>query len=263
MEEIRNVNELLACVDEMEIYEKDYDTLLSLIKNADDKFFTKAIEEIINGEVEIVDFEKVLPEKSYREIMELNLPKQEKMRRDMEKISEMRGNEFLRKNNIGIARFFAGNDDTEKIEFYEREEKIFRDKILYSMISARPDDSGEEIALKSRIADAVTNFYFVQKRAEIDPTITDKIKNGKILFALNGTEDHPGAILEFPILDPAEVLISQTDLIIPIEFQSQVLDASDQEFIRSNNISEEQMKKIKSLAEFMRQDLYIKEENNG
>jgi hypothetical protein len=51
-------NDILEKIDNLKLYEKDYDTLLNLLNNADDKFFVKVLEEILNGNLYIQDFER-------------------------------------------------------------------------------------------------------------------------------------------------------------------------------------------------------------
>ena len=59
--------EILDAIDELVIYEKDYD-VIRLLDNTDDEFFVKIIEEVVNNNLYFSDFDRMFTDSRYGSI---------------------------------------------------------------------------------------------------------------------------------------------------------------------------------------------------
>jgi DNA mismatch repair ATPase MutS len=210
-----NKQQMLQAIDNMKIYEKDYNTLLNLLENADDAFFVKVLEEIFKGNLYISDFELIFSDPGYIEMLKNNIENQEELKKEIDRLVDYRKN-ILKENysnnplttEIGIEKPSELNVDI--YNFYNNIVDETRDDLIYQML----ETSNIEASTRYRLLQAIN-----------DP--------------------NSGITKE-------DILLFKNEYIIPIDHRYQILTNVDKDFMIKNNISEEQMKKIKSLSIFMR-----------
>lgn len=208
-------DEMILRVDNLKIYEKDYETLLNLMNNTDGKFFVKVLEEILNGNLYIQDFEQIFEDKKYEEALYQNFKNQKSIKTEITRLIEYRQNidetydpDIVTKQ-LGILRPL---DTSIYKDLYNVADKEIREDLIYQILSVKPND-------QPIIRDAKAKFLSAYEAGNI--TYSDIL-----LFA----EDH----------------------IIPIDHRYQTLNDADNEFMFENNLTEDEMKKIKALSLFIR-----------
>ena len=82
-------DELLVNIDKMVLREKDYKTLLFLVRNSSPKLFTKLLEEFFYGSLYISDFEPIFTE-SVSNIITENINIQDKIEKQYERMLALR-----------------------------------------------------------------------------------------------------------------------------------------------------------------------------
>jgi len=210
-------DEMLRAVDQMNIYEKDYNTLLNLMNNADDKFFIKALEGIFNGELFIEDFERIFVDDAYANVLEQNFRTQLNLKNEVERLLEYRYNTLGEtlytidniQGNLAIVRPTEGEDYDG---FYDTISEEIRDDLMYQILYTTERDS--DIVRESKIK------------------LLEKFQSGE--------------------LNKQDLLLFTDSLIIPLSYEHQVLNQLDNEFMIENKTSEQKMKKLKALAMFLR-----------
>jgi hypothetical protein len=208
--------EMLTKIDELVIYQKDYDVIRVLLNNTSDEFFVKVIEEILLGNLYFSDFERIFPSGTYETIIKQNLESQDKLRREIERTIAFRRevenanyNIDLKNTKLGV---FLPDEGSELYDFYEEERVNVIDNQIYELLETIPTDNDLVRTAKFKIYEALENG--------------DISKEDFLLFA--------------------------KDYIVPISFEHQVLDKSDINFMIENNLTEEQVKKIKALSLFIK-----------
>lgn len=81
--------DILKCIDNMKLREKDYKTMLYMVNRCSPKLFTKIIEEILNGHMFISDFEQIFDEEVSQTISK-NISIQSKIERQYKNLLELR-----------------------------------------------------------------------------------------------------------------------------------------------------------------------------
>jgi hypothetical protein len=208
--------EMLTKIDELVIYEKDYNVIRILLNNTSDEFFVKVIEEVLLGNLYFSDFERIFPSGTYETIIKQNLEGQDKLRKEIERtiafrrqIENANYNIDLKNTNLGV---FIPDEGTPLYDFYNEERINVIDNQIYELLETIPTDNDVVKTVKFKIYEALDNG--------------DISKEDFLLFA--------------------------KDYIVPISFEYQVLDKSDINFMIENNLTEEQVKKIKALSIFIK-----------
>jgi len=209
--------EMLRKIDELVIYEKDYDTIRFLLNNTTDEFFVKVIEEVLLGNLFFSDFERIFPSGTYETIIKQNLETQDKLRKEIERTIAFR-REFgensnytidLKNTRLGV---FLPDEGTDMYGFYQDEKSNVINNQIYELLETIPTDNDVVRTVKFKIYQA--------------------LEEGKI--------------------DKEDFLLFAKDYIVPISFENQVLDKTDIDFMVQNNLTQEQVKKIKSLSLFIK-----------
>jgi hypothetical protein len=216
------IKSFLEKIDAINIYEKDYDTLLNLMNNADSRLFVKILEEFVNGKLDLSTFEKVFSDDSYGLMISQNLEVQANLKKEIERLVMYRRDTlgeqfFLNPEETGLG--IPSNHSTvfENItDFYNSIKGDNTDELLYQLFS------------NSELDDDITRAI----KAKIYSEVSLSGDNGKLLFYSN-------------------------EYIVPMDPRYQILNKSDEVFMRENNISEEQMKKIKALSAYLRRGAFI------
>jgi len=209
--------EILRKIDELVIYEKDYDTIRFLLNNTTDEFFVKVIEEVLLGNLFFSDFERIFPSGTYETIIKQNLETQDKLRKEIERTIAFR-REFgensnytidLKNTRLGV---FLPDEGTDIYNFYQDEKNNVINNQIYELLETIPTDNDVVRTVKFKIYQA--------------------LEEGKI--------------------NKEDFLLFAKDYIVPISFENQVLDKTDIDFMVQNNLTQEQVKKIKSLSLFIK-----------
>lgn len=222
-------NEIFFLIDQMEFKEKDYETLIFLMDNLTDDLFVKILEEILGGNLFIQDFEQNIGN-FYTNLLKRNLENQEKLTREVERLVNYRrnilGEDFAINFDsfLGIVRptLESGNR-----EFYNEINTEIKENFIYDMLTIMPTDSELTKSAKIRILKAIEN--------------TGELTNNE------------------PSVSIDDILFFAKSNIIPLSINEQILDISDKDFMFENNLTEEQMKKIKAFSIFLKRVKFIKE----
>lgn len=217
----KDLDKLFKEIDNLPIYKKDFDVIMEILNNGDPKLFSTIIESILSGELYWSDFEKILSHTDYNRYVVDNLEAQQKMITELSRMSALRDDVYsisIPPKNIALG-CDIDNVQAEK-EIYNLESKSMRDNIIYELSKLHPEDSDLSILCKIRLYNYIMNYEEgAQNKEQINPD---------------------------------DIFMFINDLLIPIDSRYQVLDSTDLMFMNDNNLSEEEMKKYKSLAFFLR-----------
>lgn len=210
--------EILDAIDELVIYEKDYDIIRLLLDNTDDEFFVKIIEEVVNNNLYFSDFDRMFTDSRYGSILEQNLESQAKLRTEIERIiafrkEYMKNNDYtidLKTTRLGI--FVPDDNDTTLYDFYDEEVKNIIDNSIFELFESIPSDNDMIRAAKFKVY--------------------EKFEGGD--------------------LKREDFLLFAKEYIIPLAYEHQVLNKTDIDFMIQNGLTEEQVKKIKALTMFIK-----------
>lgn len=242
-------------IEEMTLCTKDYDTAMLLMNNLPTKLFVKILEEILEGNLSWEDFDQYLTKsESYKATFKESIEMQSKMVEDITKILQLRQliNEWLRKmkqpelNIINTKRICItepiGIDSTEEDKkLYDREVENYTLGMIYSALKIRPTDTEIEKEFKAILFNNLENGLYYKKYAN-SKNIT--ISRDGIL------KDEKGE--EFSYILPEELLFSADKLMVPVQYEYQILNESDKEYMKVNGLNEADMKKLKATAELLR-----------
>lgn len=207
-----NRQELLDSVNEMAIHEKDYETLMQLMKNTTPRLFTKIMEEIFLGNLHISDFESIFAEEQRKKYNQ-TIQDQYLLSKHIEKLTAFRnrfGSDTAQYDSIGN-RISNPTNDIFEVETDSDAVSFVKDNVMSSLFEAGVND------------DSITK--------EIKLTLYKKIYQDASL--------------------KNDIIVSNGDFLIPISYTKIVLDDYDLKYMHDHDISEEEMKKIKSMALFL------------
>lgn len=225
-------DEMMEAVDKLVVYQKDYETLLLLLNNADDRFFIKVLESIFNGELYLEDFERMFSDDAYANILEQNFKTQQALRREVARLLEYR-------NNI------LGEVDYT-IDNIQGKLALIKSTVPPVIVAGENDynttDNYKEFYNTAAGEVRADLIYQLLYSSEKDPYIVREAK----LKLLEQFTDPTSGITE------DDLLLFTDSLIIPLSYNYQVLNQSDNEFMLENRITEQEMKKIKALSIFLR-----------
>lgn len=221
-------SEILNKIDSMILYEKDYDTIDKIMRTTSDKFFVKVLEEIFDGSLFLTDFENIFKDDSYSSIVTNNLEQQKKLREEVLRLLYFRknilGEEFtVDAINTGLVNPGDVNVPDELRDLYNEELDDKRDAIISELFSSLPYDDDLTRASKLRLLNE-----YNQGRMDIED-----------LFLFNRS------------------------YIIPIDYNHQVITKEDQDFMKIYNLTDNDMRKIKSLSNFIKKEVVIGGDSNG
>jgi hypothetical protein len=213
--------EFIDKINELPIYEKDYDTLNFLMNNLEPKLFVKIMEEVVDGNLFISDFERIFSDTTYSSVLKDNLKKQAELDELLKRVVDFRQailkdpTFFLdpKTSAIGIRR--VNNPDDPGYELYTNEYQRTRNKLIRDMFSSMPNDNEVVKAVKLRI------YSLLQSNQSLGFSFEDLL-----LFAKS--------------------------YILPLSIENEILDVYDYEFMYANGISELDMKKIKILTKLLK-----------
>jgi hypothetical protein len=206
---------MLDLVDKMPIYERDYPIINSLLENLESSLFVKILEEVLEENIFFSDFERIFPDESYAETLKENLEKQEELRNEITRLVYFR-KEILGENfDQRLRTGIPLPDETSPyLDFYNDISSEERDIIIRSLFEYNENDSD------------------LVRGAKIE------LRN-KILIQDSG-------------FSKDDLLLFAESFILPLDFRHQVLNRNDRNFMLENNLSDDEMKKIKTLSLFLK-----------
>ena len=137
-------DEMIKRIDNLQIHEKDYDTLLNLLNNADDRFFVKVLEELLEGNLYLQDFERIFSDNRYENVLEQNLMTQRNLQKEIQRLIDYRTNILKEVYNIdsfgklGIPRQIDGSFYDS---LYETLDAEIKDDLIYQLLEVSPQDT--------------------------------------------------------------------------------------------------------------------------
>lgn len=252
-------NQILEAIDGMTIYTQDFYTIKNLLENSDSNFFVKVLEEVINGNLYWSDFDKVLANTNYGEVLENNIEIQEQMRTEIARLFDFRQNIALTSpslglnnidatvTNIGIIKSTAADEKLQ--DLYDQEEINLREKLYHDVLRYKKNDTELTITCKNRLLNAIENGRIIDS--------SGKDLSGVTINTVESTVTSNGITYEY--IDPRSILFSTDELVIPLDYRYQTLSESDLIFMKANNLNEVEMKKMKALSGFLRREQCLKE----
>ena len=248
-----NREQILKGIDNMKnLREKDYDTLDFLLKNTSPRLFTKIIEEILLGNLYISDFESLLSD-SQRERYNAIIQQECELVDYISKLTSFREKIYTETQNYGIHKadkIIEAGDYTD-----EQKKEIYKDNINKYDIPVYISNEiyNADNDYKSFIKDNVLLSLFESENSDNSILKEIKLELYKKIYEENNTK-LKNAIIVSPNKD--------NDILIPISYHRVILDSFDIEYMKEHNISEEEMKKIKSMMLFLSNKYPKKGANN-
>ena len=232
--------EMMEYIDNVVLHEREYDAIRLLLDNSDPRFFTKILEEIVDGNLFWTDFYPLLDIPEYRDRLKVTFESQRKLAYNIKNFTEFRKtinmSEEPTHNNIGISVGETGYDTLAENDHENR---------LYDLLQYSANDNIFSISCKKAIYNAVENYRYLISDENTQINNDANINSfGELKYGEN----------YYDYLDPMDILFSQDDIIIPIEYEHQVITAHDRDFMMEHNMSEDEMKKIKALSMFLKKN---------
>lgn len=205
-------DELFEYIDRMTITNSQYDVLEKLIENTEDQLFVKIIEELKNENLNFSDFLNLLEGTYFYNHLEKSIDNQGKI------YSEL-SNLILTAKDLKVANIV--NYTANLVSLYEKR-----------------DDDGNII---EKISD-------IEKETILSTFFTDEQKDPSIQFYMD-------LLLKDLLLDPTkkhidDILLSLNEFVVPVDLRYVQLNEADLLYAQENNLTEDEMKKIKSLAAY-------------
>lgn len=227
-----NREQILMGIDNMKnLREKDYATIDFLLKNTSPRLFTKIIEEVLLGNLYISDFESLLSD-SQREKYNAIIQQEYELVDYMAKLTAFRNSiyeesqEYNNKKNDGKSYEIPVYISNETYNANDEYKSFIKDNILLSLFES---ETSENAILKEIKLDLYKKIY----------------------------EENDTALKNAIIISPN----NNNDILIPISYHKVILDDFDIEYMKEHNMSEEEMRKMKSMMLFL-SNKYSQEDEN-
>lgn len=228
-----NREQILMGIDNMKnLREKDYATIDFLLKNTSPRLFTKIIEEVLLGNLYISDFESLLSD-SQREKYNAIIQQEYELVDYMAKLTAFRENIY------------------RESQEYDEKKNDGKDYKIPVYISNETYNANEEY--KSFIKDNILLSLFESETSENAILKEIKLELYKKIYEENNT-----ALKNAIIISPNE----DNDILIPISYHKVILDDFDIKYMKEHNMSEEEMRKMKSMMLFLSNKYTQEGENN-
>ena len=244
-------SQILDEIDNMAIYSRDREIIEKLLE-IEPTTFSVIIENVILGNLYWSDFESILTHTNYQNMVTDILEKQHIMRLDIASSKMLSTvDESSRKNpidykttEIGIPEnpISANSDENTALEpirkFYNDERQKLKDELIYELTRITPSDNNLTLLVKIKLYELLNN--------------SDLNKIG-----IAGVSDE---LSEEETLTIDDIFYFIDTYTLPISISYQNLTASDYTFMKNTGISEDTMKKIKSLNMILHREMYLSEE---
>lgn len=204
--------ELIDFIDMLNITNSNYDDILELVLNSDDAFFVKVIEEIKDGNLTFNDFKRTF---SFGDAVDSSIEKQAKLYREHKLLSErlLEAEQLQLFDKLKYLVTIYQNKEGNNV-IYSAEE-IEKENKLISMLTT---DSG----------DLLESLY----------------KNKLLNDLLSASDAERSKLVD-------SMLFSLDDYLVPVDFNHIELTDMDLKFARENNMTDDEMKKMKSFSAYL------------
>jgi len=204
--------ELIDFIDMLNITNSNYDDILELVLNSDDAFFVKVIEEIKDGNLTFNDFKRTF---SFDGILDSSIEKQAKLYKEHKLLSErlLEAEQLQLFDKLKYLVTIYQNKEGNNV-IYSAEE-IEKENKLISMLTT---DSG----------DLLESLY----------------KNKLLNDLLSASDAERSKLVD-------SMLFSLDDYLVPVDFNHIELTDMDLKFARENNMTDDEMKKMKSFSAYL------------
>lgn len=230
-----NREQILMGIDNMKnLREKDYATIDFLLKNTSPRLFTKIIEEVLLGNLYISDFESLLSD-SQREKYNAIIQQEYELVDYMAKLTAFRNSIY---------------EESQEYNNKKNDGKNYEIPVYISNETYNANDANDEY--KSFIKDNILLSLFESETSENAILKEIKLDLYKKIYEENDT-----ALKNAIIISPN----NNNDILIPISYHKVILDDFDIEYMKEHNMSEEEMRKMKSMMLFL-SNKYSQEDEN-
>lgn len=237
-----NREQILNGIDNMtNLREKDYATIDFLLKNTSPRLFTKIIEEILLGNLYISDFESLLSD-SQREKYNAIIQQEAELVDYMAKLTKFRSDVHNQSKTYIDTKAKPIRENKDYTE--EQKTALIADITKKHEIPVYiPNEIYEaNNEYKDFVKDNILLSLFESEHSDNAILKEIKLELYKKIYEENNTK-----LKEAIIVAPNE----KNDILIPISYYRVMLDSFDIEYMKEHNISEEEMKKIKSMMLFL------------
>lgn len=285
MQNMYDKNALLDKISKMTIYEKDYATIRNILRYTEPELAAAIIEEVINGNLYWTDFEKIMPSE-YGTLLSSSLENQKNITTELRRLVKFRKwtnsgytsqNQYLEDALFPIGITQAKDDNGEPTKRWLDEYKKQRDDLMYFLTSVNSNDNTITLVYKERLLNAIENGkaifdgekgITVNSDGSVDLTRDFKkqfinsdddnilnnviavIKNGYIVIYNTNGKKYKSDWTElgsYLYINPNDILFSVDPYVIPVDYRYQTVEAVDKVYMESNNCTEDDIKKMKSL----------------
>lgn len=204
--------ELIDFIDMLNITNSNYDDILELVLNSDDAFFVKVIEEIKDGNLTFNDFKRTF---SFDGILDSSIEKQAKLYKEHKLLSER----LLEAEQLQLF---------DKLKYLVT---IYQNKEGNNVIY-----SAEEIEKENKIISMLTT--------DSGDLLESLYKNKLLNDLLSASDAERSKLVD-------SMLFSLDDYLVPVDFNHIELTDMDLKFARENNMTDDEMKKMKSFSAYL------------
>lgn len=271
------LSELIEKTNSLVLYEKDYNTIVKLASSCSDRLFVRIIDEILKGNLYFSDFEPIFSDEKYSNFLSKNLENQLKINEEISRLvafrqsitddtneSSLSQSEII--NQIAI-EYASPLSKDEEILLKASMDFDLNGGTLNSITANNISDKTKrylERKYKNDLYEAANSSYrkdtffhlFDSMKKDNDLVRASKLKIYKALLGSTFnmlspvSKENTETTLSSQGLSPDDFFLSVKNGIIPINYENQILDDLDYDFLRKNNLTEEEMKQIKSLKIF-------------
>lgn len=172
--------DLLSKIETLNIHEKDYTTILSLLNEGNDELFAKILEEVLNGNLYWSDFEKNISNTGYGELVKTNIKNQSELEGEFSKLISLRRsvneNYNYESDNTNQSRLTIRKSNSD---FYNEEEENIKKSLLFELTKINSDDNPIVTAYKIKLYNSIKNY--TSKYDIVDYNAEELIKSNQTL----------------------------------------------------------------------------------
>lgn len=234
-------NELIKAINEMTFYEKDYDTIVTLLNNTSEKLFTKIVEEVALGNLYWSDFDRMLENIGYSEALRTNLELQNDLWDSVNRLATLRESlvpdydqDAEMYDSMALIPKAQPAKYANSTELYNTELENYRSNILYNLAKVSRNDSILVRACKTRLYNSIRNGEILGYSATYTETAED------------------GTTQTYEAVSPADIFLFLDDYALPLDYEHQQLTAYDKMFMDQYRLTEKETKKLKALSMFLK-----------
>lgn len=237
-------DEIMTAIDNMPIYREDFDIIENLLDTASDSLISTITEEVLNGELYWSDFERFL-DNSYGDTIKKVLANQQDIKGHYNlyrSLYRLEHNGVEPDENSITVRTNTGKENQDKAA--DAEVNRVRDNILYLLSLPSQNDTVLSRAMKRSLYNNIRNGKILIRKKDNTGISYDE---GKITVT-KADENNVKTTESYQYIDPKDIFLFLNNYYIPIDYEHQVLDEIDLQYMKTHNIDVGTMKKMKALA---------------